>query len=239
MSSQTETSPAATPTSVDQPQQPMVTEDTNAPKKSTRSSVKEKKPRKPLSEARVQQLRQLAASARAKKAEKRANRLKEQKAKRGAEEGEEEEKEEKGPRLVRGGGEAAGRYLSTLKQFNPDAEVVKSEPKNKKRKSETQSSRSDAKYHEDNDIDMAGAAKVGLGLVAAAGLAYVAGKNLNPTALKSGFVGHGSAIMGTDNQAAIPIQNILNPNPTRLPPMTVTVDSTGRMVAPSVGYYAS
>ena len=67
----------------------------------------------------------------------------------------------------------------------------------------------------------------GLGLLAVAGASYVAGKNLMPVAMKSGFAGHGSAIPG-DSDKGIPAISIITPQ-----------SSNGRPYAPSLGLYSS
>lgn len=165
--------------------------------------VKEqKKPRKPLTESRLKQLQEARAKHSKKAAERRQQKHAESEA-----------------RLVKGDGESADRFMETLKSVNPDVNIAKSESKSKKRKTT-------------NFIDMEVETKdmfyAGVGVAAAAALAYVAGKNLNPAALRSGFTGHGSAIMGDSStgQAAIPVQNIIPP--TQL---------GSRPAAPSLGLY--
>lgn len=195
--------------------------------KRRRVPVKEKKAKKPLTEARQKQL----AEARASHSKKAAERRK-------AKQSDPTTSSSSSSRLVKDDGEAAKRYLDTLKSVNPDVTIAESESKSsssKKRKPKEQGGR-DSKVSD--EVDLGSAAMTGLGLLAAAGVAYVAGKNLTSTATNSGFTGHGSAIMGNPSQGipAIPIQNVLSPEMPRFnTPITIT---NGRPGVPSLGYFS-
>ena len=220
-------SPSTTTVTTSEPKDVVVEEK----KKPKRKPVKEKKP---LSEKRIAQL----AAARAAHVKKAAERRR-QKASSSSSMDEDsyedsgEEKKKHTSRLVKGNGEAAQRYLDTLKSVNPDVEIAKSEPKNKKRKAEKQGDRNSG-----DEIDLKGAALAGAGLLGAAALAYVAGKNYTPAAIKSGFTAHGSAIPGdpSTGQPAIPVQDLLKNIPRNNDTVTFQ-GSHGQPSAPSLGFF--
>ena len=173
-----------------------------------RESVKKQKKVVPMTEKRIAQL-SAAREARSKKAaERRA--------------------QKEGPRLVKGDGEAAGRYLETLKATSPEVDIEKSQPKTARSKRKP--------CPEDTQFDFKTAMCLGLGLLGATAATYVAGKNRNPGALKSGFTNTGSGF-GPDpvtGDPAIPVQQVMNPDPVRLPPITVPSTPSGNS-APSYG----
>lgn len=181
----------------------VVTSSSTDDEKKKREPVKaQKKIKRPMTEERAAQL----AAARAKKSQLAAERKRQQH--KGNEEDMDESSsvESNSSRLVKGNGEGAQRYLEKLKE-NSSIEVTGTTP-SKKRKH--------VPSHETNDVSLKSAAIAGLGLLGLAGIGYVAGKNLNPMAIKSGFTGHGSAIPGDPSKGipAIPL-DLSAPIPTR------------------------
>lgn len=191
---------------------------TSTPSTTTTESKETKRAKRPMSEQRRAQLaaarekhRQNAAERRRQKRENKYNQDVDMR---------EEKEEVPSSRLVRDNGESSERYLKSLKSFNEDIQVTKSEPRNKKRKVSSPGSGGVG-----DEIDMKTAFSAGLGLAVLGAATYLAGKNLNAAALRAGFTSHGSAIPGdpSTGQAAIPT-SMISPDhtlPRPLPPMTV------------------
>lgn len=186
-----------------------------------REPVKEKtKIKRPMTDKRREQLAK-ARAIRSAKALERKKAMKQSSEKKYPIEYDEMEEDDKRSehRLVKGGNESAERFKATLEQMNPELKMQQGS-KNKKRKLTSVES-------EESNIDMKTATVAGLGLLAVAGASYVAGKNLMPVAMKSGFTGHGSAIPG-DSEKGIPAIPI------------ISQQSNGRPYAvPSLGLYST
>jgi hypothetical protein len=206
--------------------------DTPLPPPSTkeRESVKAPKIKRPMTEKRIAQLAAARAAHSRKAAEKRQQS--------GSKPRDSDDKHvSTSPRLVKKDGEAASRYVDFLKGQHPSTDVSLSQPKGRSGGGGGGSKK--RKESPNSDLDLKSAAMAGVALAAVAGITYVAGKNLNPGAMRSGFYGHGSAIPAdqTTGQAAIPVQDIIGSSTLPRLPM-ITVSSANRPGAPSLGLFS-
>lgn len=204
----------------------------STPTKKRSSTVgKAEKKKRPMTQKRIEQLQAARAKHSANAAARRQQRG-------GGKESKYESRrqEQHSSRLVREDGEAADRYLDVLKSESPDMEVSKSE------RSESKHSGKKRKV-DTTDLDSLmpspDTLKVVAGLAVGAAAVYVAGKNMNTTALRAGFSSHGSAIPGDSSTGvpAIPVQSIIAPDIPRYP---ASAGGSGTMPqVPSLGFWSS
>jgi hypothetical protein len=138
-------------------------------------------------------------------------------------------------RLVKGGGEAAKRFVEELKQVNDDVAVSSG---GRKRKAVEQGGRdTQAMDTSGGEIDFKTAAIAGAGLLAL-GAVCLANKQIKNAGLSSNFFG--SAIPATGNNPAVPLNQLIPQDLPRVPGFTKVSGAptgNGSMRPPSLGLY--